>query len=175
MNDDYLWDKSGRDPEIEAIEDLLAPLAHRESSVPPAMMPRRPAWGSLFAVLATAAAVLFVVRWALPSETPRKIPTPLPDPVQISAARTIDLGKYGSVNAHEGAVVHLIRESPDEIRLRLSRGTIDAPHHLRSETATLPGRDALHTLHRPRLSLHADRGSGREHIRPSGHRASGLR
>ena len=122
MNDNYLWDKSGRDPEIEAIEDLLAPLAHREHSSPPAAMPRSPAWGSLLAVLATAAAVLFAVRWAMPSDAPRKNTTLAP----LAEAKEFDLGKYGSVNAHAGAVVEVIRQSSEEIRLRLQRGTIDA-------------------------------------------------
>ncbi|MEK7468125.1 MAG: hypothetical protein AAB074_11980 [Planctomycetota bacterium] len=124
MNDDYLWDKSGRDPEIEAIENLLAPLAHSEDSGPPPRMPVSPAWGALLAVLATAAVVFFAVRLAMPAETPHRVR--FPNPVQLTAAREIDLGIYGSVNAHEGAVVDVIRQSADEIRLRLTRGTIDA-------------------------------------------------
>jgi hypothetical protein len=126
MNDDYLWDKSGHDAEIEAIEDLLAPLAHKQDFGPPPRMPAGPAWGSLFAVLATAAAVFFTVRWTMTEESSRPLTIPHTVPAPLTAAREIDLGVYGSVNAHEGALVEVLRQSDEEIRLRLTRGTIDA-------------------------------------------------
>ncbi len=120
MKDDYLWDKTGHDPEIEAIEGLLAPLAVREPVAAPAPPPVRPAWGSLFAVLATAAALLLGVRWTMPPNLPR------PESKPLTAAREIDLGRFGSVKAHEGALVEILGQSDDSIRLRLTRGTIEA-------------------------------------------------
>ena len=59
MNDRYLWDRSGPpDPEVERLEELLAPLAHRPAGRPAlTVVPRRP---TVLRVLAVAAGVALV-------------------------------------------------------------------------------------------------------------------
>ncbi|MBK8179245.1 MAG: FecR domain-containing protein [Planctomycetes bacterium] len=118
MNDEYLWNKTGRDPEVRALEELLSPLGHgrrREGAPPP--KPRR-GWGLPIGGLAVAAVLLLFLRpWGPPApsgEGPR------------TAAREIDLKQYGTVHAREGAVVSVLRQSDEDIRLRLERGTIEA-------------------------------------------------
>jgi ferric-dicitrate binding protein FerR (iron transport regulator) len=66
MSDDYLFDKSGRpDPDVERLEKLLAPLAHRAPLDEVRMRrKRRPPWFVLGVAVAAAAAV--VVYIALP-------------------------------------------------------------------------------------------------------------
>ncbi len=59
MNDDYLWDKSGEpDPEIQRLENLLAPFGHQPGQAP--------VWGGhwrrrAYVLLTIAAAVLLIV------------------------------------------------------------------------------------------------------------------
>ena len=106
MKDEYLWDKTGSDREVEALEELLAPLRHGAR----ARGPRR-LWRRALVALAAAAAIVFAVRWWVPAE---------------SAARAIDLKQYGSVEVHPGAVVEVVRQTDDDIRLRVERGTIEA-------------------------------------------------
>lgn len=116
MNDDYLWNKTGGDPEIEALEELLAPLrhgAHRGGSAP---QRRRRKWGLIVAALATAAAIVLMLRWWVPAT----------EPASTTLAQTIDLKQYGSVDVHAGAVVKVVRNTDDDIRLRLEQGTIEA-------------------------------------------------
>jgi len=59
MNDDYLWDKSGEpDPEIQELEELLAPLRYQPKPLElPNNFPRR----NYFPVLAIAATVLIAL------------------------------------------------------------------------------------------------------------------
>lgn len=68
MSDRYLWDRTGPpDPEVQRLEKLLAPLAHR-SSAPPrlAVVQPRP---RLWQPCAAAAAVVLVALSLLPSES----------------------------------------------------------------------------------------------------------
>ena len=50
MSDDYLWDKTGSDPEIETLETVLRTLAYKESNPPPipakvlTLPAARPSW-----------------------------------------------------------------------------------------------------------------------------------
>ena len=59
MNDDYLWDKSGEpDPEIQELEELLAPLRYQPKPLElPNNFPRR----NYFPLLAIAATVLIAL------------------------------------------------------------------------------------------------------------------
>jgi len=58
MNDNYLWDRSGPpDPEIERLEELLAPLRHRARPAAVAARPRP--WRAMAAV----AAVVLIALW----------------------------------------------------------------------------------------------------------------
>ena len=65
--DDYLWDRSGpTDPDVERLEQLLSPLAHRAPLDEPRLRRRRARapWIAAGAVVAAAAAVAIVVwRW----------------------------------------------------------------------------------------------------------------
>jgi hypothetical protein len=57
---DYLFDKAGRDPEIEQLEALLSPLAYRGAA--PALPRRRPLWVPVV-LAAAAAAMIAVLLW----------------------------------------------------------------------------------------------------------------
>lgn len=66
MNDRYLWDRSGPpDPEVERLERLLAPLAHRPAARPGlAVVPRQQrAWRMLAAAAAVALAATSLLRF----------------------------------------------------------------------------------------------------------------
>ena len=74
MNKEYLWDKTGHDPEIESLEIALAPLRFRVSKAPAlptgiasAAEVRRPSWFRLGFAVAFAAAAVAVgsVTWFL--------------------------------------------------------------------------------------------------------------
>jgi hypothetical protein len=161
VNDDYLWDKTGHDREVEALEELLEPLrqgargaeerprgasasaplplcasepvvpcAGASASVPlrddarelePAARRSRLVWIPALATLATAAAVVAAVRWWTPGTEPAGATEP-----GTTAAREIDLKQYGTVDVHPGAVLEVVRQTDDDIRLRLERGTIEA-------------------------------------------------
>lgn len=120
---DYLWDRTGHDEEVEKLEALLAPLAHR----PGAATPRR-RWAEFAPLLlAIAAAALFAVGLTNALFTGSSEPVRIPGPDLVSSeARTIDLGKYGTVEAAAGSRLTTVRLSDDEIRLRLELGTIKA-------------------------------------------------
>jgi ferric-dicitrate binding protein FerR (iron transport regulator) len=62
MSDDYLWDRSGDDPDVAQLEQLLHGFGHRPSPLPP-LPPRRGrrAWGVVAAAVAAIAAVAVVV------------------------------------------------------------------------------------------------------------------
>lgn len=134
MKDDYLWNKQGRDREVEALEELLAPQAYdaraRKSdaaSAPPGSR-RRPVLR--WAVGLTAAAALVIgarVLWRPEAVTL----TPTSDaPARLAptllATGELDLERYGSVTVREGARGEILSRTDDDIRLRLERGTIEA-------------------------------------------------
>lgn len=114
MNDDYLWDKTGRDDEVERLEKLLRPLAHKPRALPRRGVRARP----LAAVLLSAAAALLVAAlWFLPRETPAP---------PRAAAHTIDLGRYGRVDVEPNSRVKVVKKDEELIKLRLDLGTIHA-------------------------------------------------
>jgi hypothetical protein len=120
VNDEYLWNKTGSDREVEALEELLAPLRHgSREPAPPARGPRR-VWIRALAVVAAAACIALVVRWWIPAAEPAATQP------GTTAAREIDLKQYGTVDVHPGAVVEIVRQTDEDIRLRLERGTIEA-------------------------------------------------
>ena len=66
-NDDYLWDKTGSDPDVERLEKLLAPLGHQPRRLPeapavPVSANRR--WMPLVITALCVAAVAALVAWA---------------------------------------------------------------------------------------------------------------
>lgn len=72
MNNEYLWSKSGNDPEIEKLETALAPLRYREA-LPPrptsnevAVGERQPRWRITWTAFAFAASVAAIsIAWAV--------------------------------------------------------------------------------------------------------------
>lgn len=115
MSDDYLWDKTGRDPEVEGLERLLAPAALGA--------PRRRRKPLVGWIAGLAAAALFTVG-ALQALRPAASRDPWV--AQGDGLRRLDLGRYGEVVAEAGAKVHVVRIDEELHKLRLDRGTIHA-------------------------------------------------
>lgn len=101
MNDDYLWDRTGRDEEVERLEELMRPLALQAPAV---RRPRR------FAFMGVAAALLVAV-----------LVFALQPPL-----RTIEFPDVGRVDVEPNSRVRVLRKSADRILLRLDEGTIHA-------------------------------------------------
>ena len=106
MSSDYLWDKTGRDPEVEALERLLAPAALGAAR---SRKSRSLAW-----IAGVAAAALFAVgafqalRRPAPVESPSvRRPAPVESTwvVQKDGRSVLDLGRYGTVVAEKDAAV----------------------------------------------------------------------
>jgi len=109
---EYLWDKTGRDEEVERLEKLLEPFALKARSAP--IGRRRRVLIPLF-VGTMAAAVLVTVLWlAAPQEAPSGEP------------RTIDFGAVGRVTLEPYARVRIVKRSDELIKLRLELGTLHA-------------------------------------------------
>lgn len=116
MTDDYLWNKTGRDAEIEGLERLLAPAALDAKR--PAPKARPFLW-----IAGLAAAALFAVG-AL--HAMHRDATPDPWVAQEDGTRQLDLGRYGRVIAEPGARVRVVKRDETVQKLRLDRGTIHA-------------------------------------------------
>lgn len=116
MNDDYLWDQTGRDEEVEALERLLAPAALGASR----NLGRR---RTLAWIAGAAAAVILGIgflRSTFPSvDREEWIATG-------DGFSRLDLGRYGHVVATPGTSVRVLRRDSEMQRLRLDRGTIHA-------------------------------------------------
>jgi hypothetical protein len=104
MNDEYLWDRNGRDPLVERLERLLAPLAHRPA--PRRILPRL--CSSIAALLLIGISAWLVV------------------PAGAQQQRTISIGSVGEVLVEPGARVTVIDPDAAVPRLRLELGTIHA-------------------------------------------------
>ena len=68
MNDEYLWNKTGQDPEIEKLENALAVFRYREAELSPpvaAVEEKVPRWriSLAFAFASCAAAVVLATVW----------------------------------------------------------------------------------------------------------------
>ncbi|HEV7699025.1 MAG TPA: hypothetical protein VGO43_02250 [Pyrinomonadaceae bacterium] len=88
MNDEYLWNGQGTSPEIEKLESLLTDF--RYQPVPPPALPKPASrwWQVLrFApIVATAAAAVLIVGWAVTSSTKTlDTPGPLGDVIAYTA------------------------------------------------------------------------------------------
>jgi hypothetical protein len=139
----YLWDRSGpEDPEIAALERLLAPLAHDER--PLAFRPRpRP---DVHPLLAMAAAVLMAITLTfttgrtaattLASNAPGHVPlrvvggreqlAPGTWFTATQGRRELALGHLGEITLEEGTRLQVHRLAADEARLFLERGALEA-------------------------------------------------
>lgn len=114
MSDEYLWDKSGSDEEVERLERALAPLALRSDSAPALPKPRR-----MRLVLSFAAAAAAVAAIALTVLLPR-------GPEILKEDRTFDFGRLGKLTAEAKSRVRVVRQSDELIKLRLEEGTVHA-------------------------------------------------
>lgn len=133
---DYLWDKSGAvDPEVERLEQLLAPLAHRPSKPKPAwsFRPLLAVAAALVAIVGTAAALLYPIGtatqgalWAVEPlmGAPRLTGTAV-ETDGGSRAR-VELGVIGFVDLEPGSRLRLVRRTASEHRVALDAGTLHA-------------------------------------------------
>ncbi len=135
--DDYLWDRSGEpDPEVAALEKLLAPLAHdpARAYAGPSAGNRRGLRGIAFlvglgALGAVAATLVLVLRH------PPEMPLVGPEG-QLAAgsviettdrAKELELGKHlGTITLGPGSLLRVKRLARDEARFALDRGKLTA-------------------------------------------------
>lgn len=134
---DYLWDRTGKDAEVEALENLLRPLA-----LAPRRAPRGSRAGVSGVVLALLAAAALVAISALVAVKPGVSTVPAPNVlvktfegtvpcnqgswVSVPRGGVVDLGALGNVTAEPDAKLQVVSLSPDLKKLRLERGTIHA-------------------------------------------------
>ncbi len=134
MSDDYLWEKTGSDPEVERLERALRPLAFDAEGRAPALPRRRwrrALWIPLAAAAVLAAAAL--LRERAPAEgivvESGDGTFTVAEGAWVGGAETervIRLGSAGEVRAEAGARVRVVRIREDEHRLRLDFGTLHA-------------------------------------------------
>ncbi len=129
MNDQYLWDRTGPpDPEIEALEAALAPLAYRPRPKVISMRPRVwiPAAVAAAVVLATAVALLR----PLPVKTDWQIGGAATYVGQVvrtgNGSVTLDAEEIGRVDVAPGSEIRIAASTRDHQRLSLLRGTMHA-------------------------------------------------
>jgi hypothetical protein len=140
MNEDYLWDKSGEpDPEVQRLENLLAPLGHKASRAPAWPAPKRSPvpW-----MLAIAASLLVLggavwVAWqrtrpawqvATVSGTPslKRLAKGESISTDSQSQARLNLNDVGEVEVEPNTRLSVLAIRPDEQRLALDHGTIHA-------------------------------------------------
>jgi hypothetical protein len=140
MNEDYLWDKSGQpDPEVQRLENLLAPLGHHAGKIPswPALKRSPASW-----MLAIAASVLVLggavwIAWqrtrpawqvATVSGTPslKRLAKGESISTDAQSQARLNLNDVGEVEVEPNTKLSVLAIGPDEQRLALQRGTIHA-------------------------------------------------
>jgi len=135
-NNDYLWDRSGdRDPEIERLETLLAPLRYR----PGRQFRQRRYWpvaaGIAATVLLTAGAVWVATRPQGPSwhvvalqGSPQRQRMSRGSTVETDAASRLrlELATFGHVDVEPNTWLRLLVTKQDEQRMDLAHGKIHA-------------------------------------------------
>jgi hypothetical protein len=113
VSDDYLWDRTGRDEEIERLERLMSPLAYRTGAPP--RRSRVVSWVPLGVAAATLLAIAALFRGG-PGEG-----------YEVARDRTtIDLGDVGRVELEPDSRWRVIARGPDLVKLRLQFGTMRA-------------------------------------------------
>ena len=137
---EYLWDKSGEpDPEIQKLEELLAPLAHRAGKTPKWPALRRswvyPALAIAASVIVMLGAVWMVVErtrpaWRVASLQGTPSVTRLAKGESLrtdahSRAR-LNMQDVGEVELEPNSRLSVISVRPEEQRLALESGTIHA-------------------------------------------------
>lgn len=140
MNEDYLWDKSGEpDPEIQRLENLLAPLGHKLDKTPVLSFPKRTRIPFLLAIAASM--LVFCgglwLAWhrtrpawqvATVSGTPSLSRLAKGESINTDAGSKarLNLNDVGEVEVEPNTRLSVLAIRPDEQRLALERGTIHA-------------------------------------------------
>ena len=130
--DDYLWDRSGQaEPTTREIEQLFAPLAHRDRELPlealPAQRrntpPRR--WRNpLLALAATLAMAAAALWWSqLPTLRPGAAAR---DFVAANEPMRLELGTLAELTLAPGSRLQFLHWRPDEALFRLEHGKLTA-------------------------------------------------
>lgn len=145
---DYLFDRSGSpDPEVERLERLLGPLAHKGGAAArphgqtPLTLRHTWRWTSAMAAVAAAAAVLLIVFSSEPN-VPARQPAPGGPALTVveGGRRLVEeswvdsgtehtelrLGSVGQVRLDPGTRLQVRRLQDDETRLFLERGSLHA-------------------------------------------------
>jgi hypothetical protein len=140
MNEDYLWDKSGEpDPEVQRLENLLAPLGHKLDKTPVLSLPKPIRVPYLLAI----AASLLVfggavwVAWqrtrpawqvATVSGTPslKRLAKGESISTDSQSQARLNLNDVGEVEVEPNTRLSVLAIRPDEQRLALDHGTIHA-------------------------------------------------
>jgi hypothetical protein len=140
MNEDYLWDKSGEpDPDVQRLENLLAPLGHKSDKAPVLPFPKRSRVPYLLAI----AASLLVLSGALWVAWQRNRPAcnvatteGTPSLTRLAKGESINtdahsqarlnLNDVGEVEVEPNTQLSVLAIRPDEQRLALHHGTIRA-------------------------------------------------
>jgi hypothetical protein len=141
-DDRYLWDRTGEpDREIEALEGLLAPLAHREAEPPaPAAAPPARRWGgyamAAAAALAVGAGLHLGTRGSGAPPAPRFASLPVlagEERVALGswidathAPREVSLGSVARLTLDPGSRLRLDAAEADAARFYLERGRLEA-------------------------------------------------
>jgi hypothetical protein len=143
VSDDYLWDRTGADDEVQRLERALRPVGHDPAAEPPALPRRRRRLLLAIPLVAAAAAgALFVLRPQVTASTGVLVEAGGRSGVVFEGAwveegnlkRVIRLGAAGEVQVDAGARVQVVRIREDENRLRLEEGTV----HARISASTRP-------------------------------------
>lgn len=140
MNEDYLWDKSGEpDPEIQRLENLLAPLGHKLDQTPVLSFPKRTRIPFLLAIAASM--LVFCgglwLAWqrtrpawqvATVSGTPSLKRLAKGESISTDSQSQVrlNLNDVGEVEVEPNTRLSVLAIRPDEQRLALERGTIHA-------------------------------------------------
>lgn len=132
QRDDYLWDRTGEPaPDIERLEQLLAPLAHDRRQLPldllpaqrpaPARATRRWPWLLAAAVLLCAGGALWLLHEPALAEgdAPREF-------AAGKTPRTIELGDLATLTLQPGSEVRFEHWRKDEMLFSLLEGGLEA-------------------------------------------------
>lgn len=140
MSENYLWDKSGEpDPEIQRLENLLAPLGHKADRIP-AWPAQKRRWVPVFLAVAASLVVLCGAAWMVHLRTRPawqiKVVNGTPAQQRLANGQSLttdatsrlrlDRGDVGEVVVEPNTRVSVIAIKPEEQRLSLERGTIRA-------------------------------------------------
>lgn len=133
MND-YLWDRSGSDPDVERLERALRPLAFDGRPLRAVQAPPKPPRGLRFFGLAAAALLAVGILRALSPQAAYRVEFEGGAGRAAVGAwvgdagieRRIEIDRFGTVTAEPGARVRVLAIREDLHKLRLERGTIHA-------------------------------------------------